>query len=91
MGQVLLYEVDSQTREVETDCLVEKIEMKANETSKNTFPRWLFAILAIGGLLASGVYIGIMSAEGFSILHFAQAAGFGLLGLLMFWGAIHQR
>ncbi len=58
------------------------------ETSrKRSFPRWLFAIIAIGGLLASGIYIGIMSVEGFVGMHLAQAAGFGLLGLIMFWGA----
>lgn len=65
--------------------------MKENKTSKQNFPRWLFTLLAIGGLLAAGVYIGIMSAEGFSNLRLAQAAGFGILGLLMFWGAIHQQ
>jgi hypothetical protein len=48
-------------------------------------------MLAIGGLMASGVYIGIISAEGFSNLRLAQAVGFGILGLIMFWGAVHQR
>lgn len=58
---------------------------------KGVFPRWLFAILAIGGLLASGIYIGIMSVEGFSEMRFFQATGFGILGLLMFWGATSRR
>jgi hypothetical protein len=58
-----------------------------DKTGKRAFPRWLFAILAIGGLLASGIYIGIISVEGFSGLRFAQALGFGVMGLLMFWGA----
>jgi hypothetical protein len=58
------------------------------ESRTRSFPRWLFAILAIGGLLASGIYIGIMSVEGFAGMRLVQAAAFGLLGLLMFWGAI---
>ena len=61
------------------------------KTEKGSFPRWLFAIIAIGGLLASGIYLGIMSVEGFTSMRFAQAAGFGILGLVMFWGAIQRR
>jgi hypothetical protein len=60
-------------------------------TRKGSFPRWLFAIIAIGGLLASGIYLGIMSVEGYAGLHLAQAVGFGLMGLLMFWGALQTR
>lgn len=58
---------------------------------KNRVPWWLFAIIAIGALLASGIYLGIMSVEGFTRIRILQAAGFGLLGLIMFWGAIHSR
>ena len=61
------------------------------KTEKQSFPRWIFAILAIGGLLASGIYLGIMSVEGFTGLRLAQSAGFGLLGLIMFWGALQRR
>ena len=60
-------------------------------TEKRAFPRWLFAMLAISGLVASGVYLGIISVEGISGLRLAQAAGFGFLGLLMFWGALSRR
>ena len=59
--------------------------------SKESFPRWLFAILATGGLVASGIFIGIMSVEGFTGVRLLQAAGFGILGLLMFWGALSRR
>jgi hypothetical protein len=55
------------------------------------FPRWLFALIAIGGLLASGIYIGIMSLEGITGARFIQAAAYGVLGLLMFWGALSRR
>lgn len=54
------------------------------------FPWWLFATLAIGGLTASGIFIGIMSIEGFLGVRLLQAAGFGILGLLMFWGALSR-
>lgn len=60
-------------------------------TRKDSFPRWLFAIIAIGGLLASGIYLGIMSVEGYAGVHLAEAVGFGLMGLLMFWGALQTR
>jgi len=62
-----------------------------NKNDKSYFPRWLFAILAVGGLLASGIYIGIMSVESYTILRLVQAVGFGIMGLLMFWGAYYKR
>jgi len=54
--------------------------------NKTKFPRWIFAVIAIGGLLASGLYIGIMSVEGYSTVRLIQALGFGVVGLIMFWG-----
>jgi len=62
-----------------------------DETINRSFPRWLFALLAIAGLLASGIYIGVMSVEGFTGMRLVQAMGFGILGLLMFWGALANR
>jgi hypothetical protein len=56
--------------------------------SEGRVPWWLFAAIAIGALLASGVSVGIISAAGYTTRHLAQAIGFGLLGLLMFWAAI---
>jgi hypothetical protein len=53
-------------------------------------PWWLFSLIAIGALVASGIYVGIMSVEGFTGMILAQAAGFGILGLIMFWGATHR-
>jgi hypothetical protein len=59
--------------------------------NKKKFPRWIFAVIAIGGLLAAGIFLGIMSVEGFTGTRIIQAAGFGLLGLLMFWGAYQRK
>jgi hypothetical protein len=53
-------------------------------------PWWLFAVIAVGGLLASGIYLGIMSVEGPTSARIIEAAGFGLLGLIMLWGATHS-
>jgi hypothetical protein len=66
-----------------------RIAMEKSE--KQAFPRWLFAVIAIGGLLASGIYMGIMSVEGFTNMRLVQTVGYGLLGLVMFWGAIQTR
>ena len=62
-----------------------------DKTGISSFPRWLFALLAIGGLIACGIFLGVMSSEGFSSLRLDQVAGFGVFGLVMLWGALNQR
>jgi hypothetical protein len=52
------------------------------------FPKWLFSIVAVGGWVACGIFIGIMSVEGISMVRVLQAVGFGILGGLMTWGAV---
>jgi hypothetical protein len=61
-----------------------------DKNRKPSFPRFLFALLAICGFLASGIYIGIMSIQGFSGIHLVVSVGFGILGSLMFWGALSR-
>ena len=58
---------------------------------KHQVPWWLFAVIAVGALLASGIYLGIMSVEGPAPGRIVQAVAFGLLGLFMLWGATHSR
>ena len=53
-----------------------------------TAPRWLFVLLAIGTSYASGIYMGILSAEGTSNAVLIRVIGFGVLGLIMAWGSI---
>lgn len=53
---------------------------------KGKFPRWIFAVISIGCLVASGIFLGIISMEGYSVLRLIQVLGFGLVGLAMFWG-----
>lgn len=50
-------------------------------------PRWLFAVVAAGALLASGIYIGMIRIQGAAAAHLARAIGFGVLGLVMLYGA----
>jgi len=53
--------------------------------------RWLFTILTVGALLASGIYLGMIRIEGASTGHIVRAVGYGAFGLLMLWGAIGKR
>jgi len=53
------------------------------EKRTNTLPRRLFASHAVGGFIASGIFIGIMSLEGLTIVHLLQVILFGILGMLM--------
>jgi hypothetical protein len=57
--------------------------------TKNRVPWWVFGLIAVGALVASGINVGIMSVEGTSGMRIVQALGFGVLGLTMFWGATH--
>jgi hypothetical protein len=67
-----------------------KGDIQMESTKRNSFPRWIFAVSAVGALIASGIFIGIMSIEGVAGLRLAQAVGFGIVGLIMFWGAINN-
>jgi len=58
---------------------------------KRQVPWWLFAIIAVGALLASGIYMGILSVEGPTTARIVRAVAFGMLGLVMLWGAAHSR
>ncbi len=66
-----------------------QIKMK-NKNSYAT-PRWLFAVIAIGAFIAMGIYIGIMSVEGATNNHLIKVSAFGIVGILMFWGAYAKR
>ena len=57
---------------------------------KRRVPWWLFAVIAVGALLASGIYLGIASVEGPATGHLVRAVVFGVLGLVMLWGATHS-
>jgi|AntAceMinimDraft_16_1070373.scaffolds.fasta_scaffold03856_3 hypothetical protein len=54
-------------------------------------PKWLFAVLATGMLVASGLYIGMIRVQGPATAHLARAVGFGVAGVLMLCGAVGER
>jgi len=58
---------------------------------KSQLPWWIFGLIAIGTLIASGIFIGIMSVEGMETMDLVKAIGYGVVGLLMFWGALNKR
>jgi len=45
-------------------------------------PRWLYFILGVGALLASGIFLGIARSEGFTSGGILRIVLFGLLGIL---------
>ena len=54
-------------------------------------PRWIFTLLAIGGALASGIYLGKITIEGVSTGLLIPVVGFGIMVFLMAWGALAER
>jgi hypothetical protein len=54
-------------------------------------PRWLFAVLMIGGFVACGIYLGKMRVEGVSTGELLRGVGFAVLGFLMLWGVMARR
>jgi hypothetical protein len=63
--------------------------MKDNQSQ--SFPRWAFVFLAVGGSWASGLYLGMQMVEGSSTAYLIRIIGFGALALVMAWGAIAKR
>jgi hypothetical protein len=61
------------------------------ESTRRAFPCYIFAVLSVLALVASGLYLGMMRIEGATTGHVLRAAGYGILGLLMIWGAVGTR
>jgi hypothetical protein len=56
-----------------------------------TPPRWMFLLLSIGGAWASGIYLGKITIEGASTGLLIPMICFGVMGLIMAWGAYADR
>jgi hypothetical protein len=54
-------------------------------------PRWLFTILAGGGLWASGLYLGLTMGGEASTGTVLKLTLYGIFGLVMLWGAVGKR
>ncbi len=52
---------------------------------------WLFGLIAVGATWASGVYMGKLTMVGPTIDLLVRVLGFGVLGLVMAWGAWARR
>ncbi len=63
--------------------------MEHNRT--RTPPRWMFTLLSIGGAWASGIYLGKMSIDGASTWLLIPMISFGVMGMIMAWGALAGR
>ncbi|HEY71144.1 MAG TPA: hypothetical protein G4O08_11240 [Anaerolineae bacterium] len=62
-----------------------------NKKKAVAFPRWMFGVLAIGGAWASGIYLGKITADGYSIESLIPTLAFGIMSLLMTWGTLAKR
>jgi hypothetical protein len=58
----------------------ENVTMSNRE--RGTPPRWLYFVIGIGSLIASGIYIGSGITAGFSTGRIVRVAAFGFLGIL---------
>ena len=54
-------------------------------------PRWMFLLLSIGGAWASGIYLGKIIIEGASTGLLIPMISFGVIGMIMAWGALSER
>ena len=62
-----------------------------NEKQAQSLPRWVFVFLAVGASWASGLYLGMQIDEGTSAAYLIRIIGFGVVGLVMAWGAVAKR
>lgn len=51
----------------------------------------MFLMLSIGGAWASGIYLGKITIEGTSTGLLIPMICFGVMGLIMAWGALSER
>ncbi|HEY45161.1 MAG TPA: hypothetical protein G4O14_00105 [Anaerolineae bacterium] len=54
-------------------------------------PRWMFLLLSVGGAWASGIYLGKITVEGALTGLLIPMISFGVMGLIMAWGAVSVR
>jgi hypothetical protein len=64
------------------------MEVTMEKKKVAAFPRWMFVLLAIGGAWASGIYVGKASVTGFSVGSLIPEIAFGVMSLIMAWGAL---
>ena len=58
---------------------------------KRTPPKWFYSVIAVAALVACGIYLGMIRAEGSSAGNVIRAAAFGVIGLATFCMAVGKR
>jgi hypothetical protein len=76
---------------IKADHSLSQMEEIMEKSQAKVLPRWIFTLLAIGGAWASGVYLGKITIEGASTEFLIPVVAFGLMALLMTWGALAER
>jgi hypothetical protein len=51
----------------------------------------MFIVLTVGGLVASGIFVGIMRVEGATTGNVIRVIGYGVFGLVMLWRAVKRK
>lgn len=70
---------------------LEELEDVMEKSRSRIPPRWMFLMLSIGGAWASGIYLGKITIEGTSTGLLIPMICFGVMGLIMAWGALSER
>ena len=89
--EVGIQAIASVEQTAELDDQEQEGESHMTERSLQTPPRLLFAILAVGGFIACGIYLGMIRAGQTAPGHIILAAIFGVFGILMMWGVLGRR
>jgi hypothetical protein len=66
-------------------------EHQMNDKDIRYPPPWVFGLIAVGATWASGVFMGKMTLAGPSGDLLVRAVGYGMLALMMAWGAWARR
>ena len=70
---------------------LEELEEVMEKNRSRVPPRWMYLFLTIGGAWASGIYLGKITIEGASTGLLIPMIGFGVMSLIMAWGALSER
>lgn len=70
---------------------LEELEEVMEKSRTRVPPRWMFLFLSVGGGWASGIYLGKITIEGASTGLLIPMISFGVMGMIMAWGALSER
>jgi hypothetical protein len=82
---------DSISQHEERNSALEELEVVMEKSRARIPPRWMFLLLSVGGAWASGIYLGKITIEGASTGLLIHTISFGVMSLIMAWGALSKR